>query len=155
MLAVYLPFTDSVALVRWDPNREDLIFFEQSAHLYAAFYQLQISVHRPFIANQREAGGAVVFVGEGCPSLAICTHAARACSKVAHTYASRMGLIAFNLVVSVFCTWDDMLNVEDIASQRRRRLGWYSFLARGAAAARVRWASLRRKWTMSTSAWRS
>jgi hypothetical protein len=93
--------------VRWDPNREDLIFFEQSAHLYATFYQLQISVHRPFIASRREAGGAVAVAGEGCPSLAICTHAARACSKLAHTYASRMGQIAFNLVVSVFCTWDD------------------------------------------------
>jgi hypothetical protein len=75
-------------------------FFEQSAYLHAAYYQLQIMIHRPFIANQRQVGGGAA---PGFPSLAICTHAARACAKVVHMHLSRMGRVAFSQVVSVPC----------------------------------------------------
>jgi hypothetical protein len=86
--------------VRWDPSREDLAFFEQSAYLYAAYYQLQILIHRPFIATGQGAGGEGMSTGVG-PSLAICTHAARACAKVLHTHVVRVGRTAFSQVVSV------------------------------------------------------
>ncbi|KAJ7114712.1 fungal-specific transcription factor domain-containing protein [Mycena epipterygia] len=39
---------DTVHL-RWDPNRPDDIFFDQSALLYGTYYQLQMTIHRPFI----------------------------------------------------------------------------------------------------------
>jgi hypothetical protein len=85
--------------VRWDPNREDVTFFDQSAHLYAAYYQLQIMIHRPFVVSQPGSGAAGA--ARSFPSLAICTHAARACAKVVHTHVSRMGRITFNQIVSV------------------------------------------------------
>ena len=63
----------TLAVVRWDPNRENLVFLNQSANLYASYYQLQISVHRPFIPSPRKPSPL------SFPSLAICTNAARAC----------------------------------------------------------------------------
>jgi hypothetical protein len=85
--------------VRWDPGREDLAFFEQSAYLYSAHYQLQILIHRPFIDSGQGTGGEGMSTGFG-PSLAICTHAARACAKVLHTHVTRVGRTAFSQVVS-------------------------------------------------------
>jgi hypothetical protein len=73
--------------VRWDPDREDPIFFKQSALLYVAYYMLQITVHRPFISNRRDSANPRA--GAGFPSLAICTNAARACAKVVHTLPAR------------------------------------------------------------------
>ncbi|OBZ66208.1 hypothetical protein A0H81_13860 [Grifola frondosa] len=62
--------------LRWDPNRENILFLNQSAHLYASYYQLQISVHRPFIPSPRKPSPL------SFPSLAICTNAARSCTHV-------------------------------------------------------------------------
>lgn len=62
-------------LVRWDPTREDDVFFIQSAHLWAQYYELQIVVHRPFISPQKRSPLSF-------PSLAICANAARSCSHV-------------------------------------------------------------------------
>ncbi|TCD62493.1 hypothetical protein EIP91_006814 [Steccherinum ochraceum] len=62
--------------LRWDPNREDLLFLNQSASLYAHYYQLQIAVHRPFIPSPRKPSPLTF------PSLAICTNAARSCTHV-------------------------------------------------------------------------
>ncbi|TFK48796.1 hypothetical protein OE88DRAFT_1737564 [Heliocybe sulcata] len=55
--------------LRWDPHRENELFFLQSAYLYCNYYRLQILVHRPFIPKP---GKPSVL-----PSLAICTNAAR------------------------------------------------------------------------------
>ncbi|KII84896.1 hypothetical protein PLICRDRAFT_95023 [Plicaturopsis crispa FD-325 SS-3] len=60
--------------LRWDPTREDPLFFNQSASLYAGYYYVQILIHRPFIPSLHKAS-PVSF-----PSLAICTNAARSCS---------------------------------------------------------------------------
>lgn len=47
--------------VRWDPHRSDDAFFDQSAFLYSSYYQVQMTIHRPFIPMIR-AGPAVVRV---------------------------------------------------------------------------------------------
>ena len=67
------------ALVRWDPNREDTVFLNQSAILYANYYQLQIFVHRPFIPSPRRP---LANANLSLPSMTICASAARACLRV-------------------------------------------------------------------------
>ena len=62
--------------MRWDPNRENILFLNQSAFLYSQYYQLQIAVHRPFIPSPRKPSPL------SFPSLAICTNAARSCTHV-------------------------------------------------------------------------
>ncbi|KAJ7105824.1 fungal-specific transcription factor domain-containing protein [Mycena epipterygia] len=70
-------WVDSIpAHLRWDPNRHDDLFFDQSAMLYGAYYQLQMTIHRPFIPTIRQGAATAL------PSLAICTNAARSCSHV-------------------------------------------------------------------------
>ncbi|KIY46562.1 hypothetical protein FISHEDRAFT_47082 [Fistulina hepatica ATCC 64428] len=65
---------DSVPdFLRWDPNREDPQFFEQSCSLYCIFYHTQIQIHRQFISKK----SPLMFT-----SLAICTNAARSCSRL-------------------------------------------------------------------------
>ncbi|KAJ7141995.1 fungal-specific transcription factor domain-containing protein [Mycena filopes] len=66
------------AHLRWDPNRRDEVFFVQSAYLYCCYYNVQITIHRPFIPMVREGVAPTTL-----PSLAICTNAARSCSHVA------------------------------------------------------------------------
>ncbi|KAI0034155.1 fungal-specific transcription factor domain-containing protein [Vararia minispora EC-137] len=76
-------WTDSVPdHLRWDPTREDDVFFLQSGHLYAQYYDLRIFIHRPFIRPQKTLPGEF-------PSLAICCNAARACSHVIDAEQSR------------------------------------------------------------------
>jgi hypothetical protein len=81
--------------VRWDPEQEDLALLDQSAYLYATYYQLQILVHRPFI---RARGG----VPASFPSLAICTNAARACAKVVYQHFARVGRVMPKGIVRTF-----------------------------------------------------
>ncbi|QRV74945.1 Fungal specific transcription factor domain [Ceratobasidium sp. AG-Ba] len=38
--------------LRWDPNRENPLFFDQSATLYSTYYHVQILIHRPFIPSR-------------------------------------------------------------------------------------------------------
>lgn len=62
--------------VRWDPSKENDQFFDQSAILYAYYYQTQILIHRPFIPKPDKPSPL------SFPSLAICANAARSCSHV-------------------------------------------------------------------------
>ena len=62
--------------VRWDPSRECDRFFDQSAILYAYYYQTQILIHRSFIPKPDKPSPL------SFPSLAICANAARSCSHV-------------------------------------------------------------------------
>ena len=71
--------------VRWDPNRQNMLFLNQSANLYAHYYQLQIAVHRPFIPSPRKPSSLTF------PSLAICTNAARSCTHVMDVQCRRAG----------------------------------------------------------------
>ncbi|EKM58711.1 uncharacterized protein PHACADRAFT_253202 [Phanerochaete carnosa HHB-10118-sp] len=82
--------------LRWDPNLEDKEFFTQSAFLYAAYYHLQIAVHRPFIPSPRKPS-ALSF-----PSLAICTNAARSCIHVLDVQFKRDGYPPVNSMMGVF-----------------------------------------------------
>ncbi|KAI0364475.1 hypothetical protein BV20DRAFT_1039391 [Pilatotrama ljubarskyi] len=88
--------------LRWDPSRENLLFLNQSANLYAHYYQLQIAVHRPFISSPRKPSPLLF------PSLAICTNAARSCIHVldvqykragAPTYFNQMALFTAGIVL--------------------------------------------------------
>lgn len=63
-------------VVRWDPNRQDKRFFNQSVVLWAAYYHIQILIHRPFIPSPGRPSPL------SFPSLAICTNAARSCIHV-------------------------------------------------------------------------
>ncbi|TFK22897.1 hypothetical protein FA15DRAFT_621825 [Coprinopsis marcescibilis] len=68
--------------LRWDPNRTHKVFFDQSAFLFGTFYWVQILVHRPFIASRNRLTLAF-------SSLAICTNAARACSRILQAHSQR------------------------------------------------------------------
>ncbi|KAI0058762.1 hypothetical protein BV25DRAFT_1196308 [Artomyces pyxidatus] len=70
--------------LRWDPTRENITHFLQSAALHASYYFVQITIHRPFIPSSRKPS-CLSF-----PSLAICANAARACSHVADAQRRRM-----------------------------------------------------------------
>ncbi|KIM40773.1 hypothetical protein M413DRAFT_446153 [Hebeloma cylindrosporum] len=69
--------------LRWDPKREDDNFFNQSAFLYATYYYIQIVIHRPFIPSSGKPSPL------SFPSLAICTNAARSCTRVLDIQANR------------------------------------------------------------------
>ncbi len=71
-----------------------MLFLNQSASLYASYYALQISVHRPFIPSPRKPSSLTF------PSLAICTNAARSCIHVLDLQYKRAGSPAFANVVS-------------------------------------------------------
>ncbi|KAJ8082400.1 Gypsy retrotransposon integrase-like protein 1 [Marasmius tenuissimus] len=71
--------------LRWDPGQANDLLLNQSGHLHSHYYQLQIFVHRPFIAPLKQRS-QVSF-----PSLAICTNAARSCSHVAEVIRQRKG----------------------------------------------------------------
>ncbi|KAH6899491.1 fungal-specific transcription factor domain-containing protein [Coprinopsis sp. MPI-PUGE-AT-0042] len=59
--------------LRWDPDRVDNSFFDQSAHLLVTYYWLQMVVHIPFIDRKDPLARS---------SLVICANAARACSRL-------------------------------------------------------------------------
>ncbi|KAI0351792.1 hypothetical protein OH77DRAFT_1498379 [Trametes cingulata] len=82
--------------LRWDPSRDNLLFLNQSANLYAHYYQLQIAVHRPFISSPRKPSPLLF------PSLAICTNAARSCIHVLDVQYRRTGVPTFFNQMSLF-----------------------------------------------------
>ncbi|KAJ6500093.1 fungal-specific transcription factor domain-containing protein, partial [Mycena vitilis] len=72
--------------LRWDPHREDFIFSQQSASLYASYYHVQIQIHRPFIPSPGRSSPL------SYPSLAVCANSARSCSHVMEVQ-SRRGIL--------------------------------------------------------------
>ncbi|KAG6899670.1 hypothetical protein C0993_008130 [Termitomyces sp. T159_Od127] len=82
--------------LRWDPNREDTMFFQQSASIYCTYYYIQILIHRSFIPSPRKPSPL------SFPSLAICTNAARSCSHIIDAHRRR-GLIALpHIQIAIF-----------------------------------------------------
>ncbi|KAK6969400.1 Zn(2)-C6 fungal-type domain-containing protein [Favolaschia claudopus] len=69
--------------LRWDPARENQLFFDQSVALHAAYFHLQILIHRPFIPMLRKSATTAL------PSLAICTNAARSCEHCGYTASTK------------------------------------------------------------------
>ncbi|KAF8604607.1 hypothetical protein BDV93DRAFT_522316 [Ceratobasidium sp. AG-I] len=82
--------------LRWDPNRENSLFFDQSATLYSTYYHVQILIHRPFIPSPRKPSPL------SFPSLAICTTAARSCSHVLDLQRRRSHTILPGVMVAAF-----------------------------------------------------
>ena len=92
--------------MKWDPNREDEVFMNQSCTLYANYYWLQICIHRPFISPSK--ANRLPF-----PSLTICTNAARSATHVMETQfkkngkaliLNRVSYMPFSLSISVGLT---------------------------------------------------
>ncbi|KAJ7090828.1 hypothetical protein B0H15DRAFT_930305 [Mycena belliarum] len=65
----------------WNPYMKNDIFFDQSAALYAAFYHIQIVVHRTRPTTQGTSFSL--------KSLAVCANAARSCSQVVDAKSRR------------------------------------------------------------------
>ncbi|KAF8625882.1 hypothetical protein AX15_005149 [Amanita polypyramis BW_CC] len=82
--------------LRWDPNREHPLFFQQSVILYVCYYHLQILIHRPFIPSPRKPSPL------SFPSLAICTNAARSCSHIVDVMRKRDPIPGHWIVMQVF-----------------------------------------------------
>ncbi|KDN50625.1 hypothetical protein RSAG8_01123, partial [Rhizoctonia solani AG-8 WAC10335] len=82
--------------LRWDPSRENSLFFDQSATLYSTYYHVQILIHRPFIPSPRKPSPL------SFPSLAICTTAARSCSHVLDLQRRRSQTISPGVMVAAF-----------------------------------------------------
>ncbi|KIY63793.1 hypothetical protein CYLTODRAFT_425777 [Cylindrobasidium torrendii FP15055 ss-10] len=81
--------------LRWDPHREDPVFFTQSVSLHAWYYNCQILTHRHFLLTprgERDSDGHSIF-----PSLAICTNAARAVLHILHRQVQRGLYSGFNM----------------------------------------------------------
>ena len=74
---------------------ENLVFLGQSALLYASYYTLQITIHRPFIPSPRKPSPL------SFPSLAICTNAARSSIHVLDVQYKRTGMPLFSNQVRV------------------------------------------------------
>ncbi|GJE88259.1 fungal-specific transcription factor domain-containing protein [Phanerochaete sordida] len=80
--------------LKWDARNPNTTFLSQSAVLHAAFYNLQITIHRPFIASRRRLSPAAfppLAPAARFPSLAICTNAARTCVHVSDVLCRRLG----------------------------------------------------------------
>lgn len=75
----------SLRIVRWDPQRKDLVHYKQSVLLRAQYYVLQLSIRRPFIRPGRNSQ-----LSE--KSLLMSTKAARDCCNLVYTARERLGL---------------------------------------------------------------
>ncbi|KAJ7772689.1 fungal-specific transcription factor domain-containing protein, partial [Mycena maculata] len=85
--------------LRWDPERKDTLHFNQSALLFAAYYNVQILVHRPFIPPPLEISPPGTL-----PSLAICANAARSCARIFEAHDRRGIPLNPNLLPMGFIT---------------------------------------------------
>ncbi|KAJ7593052.1 fungal-specific transcription factor domain-containing protein [Mycena floridula] len=84
--------------LRWDPQKEDLTFFNQSSVLYVTYYYVQILIHKSFIPSQAN----VISTDRSFPSLAICANAARSCAHVMDIQSRRGFLPLPNIKIAVF-----------------------------------------------------
>ncbi|KAG5732476.1 Transcriptional activator protein acu-15 [Termitomyces sp. T112] len=82
--------------LRWDPNRENTMFFQQSASIYCTYYYIQILIHRSFIPSPRKPSPL------SFPSLAICTNAARSCSHIIDGYRRRGLIVVPHIQIAIF-----------------------------------------------------
>ncbi|KAJ3739033.1 fungal-specific transcription factor domain-containing protein [Lentinula detonsa] len=85
--------------IRWDPHRQNSLFFIQSASLYSCYYWVLIQIHRPLIFVPGKGRGS----GMKYSSLAVCANAARSCVHVLDRLHSRGGRHAYpSTHVSIF-----------------------------------------------------
>ncbi|KAJ6496048.1 fungal-specific transcription factor domain-containing protein [Mycena sanguinolenta] len=93
--------------LRWNPARQDPVFFDQSVALHGWYYSIQILIHRPLIPMARKS------TPMGVSSLASCINAARACANVLHCQRQRTGNVpmAVNLAAAFTSALVLLLNV--------------------------------------------
>ncbi|KAJ3717998.1 hypothetical protein C8R42DRAFT_552803, partial [Lentinula raphanica] len=76
--------------LRWDPHREDLVFFEQSCSLYCPYYFVQIHVHRPYIHSElTRTDRSRHYSAMSYSSLGVCANVARSCLHVLDLHSRR------------------------------------------------------------------
>ncbi|KAI3616635.1 hypothetical protein WG66_011647 [Moniliophthora roreri] len=65
--------------LRWNPHmyQDNPIFFGQAIAMYAAYYWVQIQIHRPFMRLRDKGNRTMAY-----SSLAVCANAARSCAHV-------------------------------------------------------------------------
>ncbi|KAJ7600730.1 fungal-specific transcription factor domain-containing protein [Mycena floridula] len=85
--------------LKWDPHRQDTFFFDQSAVLYAAYYYVQILLHKPFIGSSPNHSP---MESTSFPSLAICANAARSCCHALTVESRRSFLPLPDVMMSIF-----------------------------------------------------
>ncbi|PPQ93067.1 hypothetical protein CVT25_011943 [Psilocybe cyanescens] len=98
------PNDADLSVVLWDPDRENSVFFQQTANLHATFFYVQILVHRPFLTKQSSLSFS---------SLAMCTNAARSCSHIQEVAMARdrvvLPITVYNAftagIIIVLCLW--------------------------------------------------
>ncbi|KAJ7078779.1 hypothetical protein C8R44DRAFT_654385 [Mycena epipterygia] len=76
-------FDDMPQHLKWDPNRQNVVFFDQSAALYCFYYYTRIMIYRPLIGASGETDSMrTQFVD-------ICNNAARGCARVTEIHRRR------------------------------------------------------------------
>ncbi|KAJ3538033.1 hypothetical protein NM688_g6577 [Phlebia brevispora] len=87
--------------LQWDPHNPSIIFLSQSATLHAAYYALQIAIHRPFIPHPLKSTEA-----SSVSSLMICMTAAKGCVRVLDKLSQRstplLATVICDNVISLF-----------------------------------------------------
>jgi hypothetical protein len=84
--------------VRWNPEQPDDLFFRQAALLQCSYYQVQIMIHRPFIAYPDRPSPL------SRSALAVCTNAARASARILAAHQRRCEIALPHQLVSPFDT---------------------------------------------------
>lgn len=100
--------------VRWDPNRENLLHFEQSAELYTSYFYSIIMLHRPFISEAPKSS-----IQERMSALEICTQAAISCSRIATSLVQRSKILSPHVQFTAFSSGVVLLT--NIWGQRKRK----------------------------------
>ncbi|KAI3616552.1 hypothetical protein WG66_011677 [Moniliophthora roreri] len=83
--------------LRWKSDQPDSPFFNQAATLYSVYYWVTIQIHRPFIPRDGKRSSQLQF-----SSLAVCTNAARASSRLLECQARKGTLDVHSAQFSLF-----------------------------------------------------
>ncbi|KAJ7589505.1 fungal-specific transcription factor domain-containing protein [Mycena floridula] len=108
--------------IRWNPHNENLRFFAQSVFINCAIHHLQVLVHRPFLPTKKKRTAL------SSASLAICTNAARSCSRIFDIYYKRTGQsVCFTQfqafaagIVLLLQTWSEQSTFLNVAQRNER-----------------------------------
>ncbi|KAK0212277.1 fungal-specific transcription factor domain-containing protein [Desarmillaria ectypa] len=82
--------------LRWDPNRKEQLFFNQSEFLYITYQYTRILLHRPYIPRNFDSKTATLY-----PSVATCMEAGMTCLDVVNVQKQRGYIESFNVVAFV------------------------------------------------------
>ncbi|KAF5346169.1 hypothetical protein D9758_009925 [Tetrapyrgos nigripes] len=77
--------------LRWDPQRKDATFFNQSVMMYIQYYILRILLHQSYIRYQYLSKTSPSSTSTAFPSFTICSTAARSCVRVVEAHRKRNG----------------------------------------------------------------